>query len=170
MARVFEISKSNKSGLNSKESYIVTRNKVSYLRILGAEPQWGLMTATADEDNKRIKVCPEQLRLVETALRLGNELTTSPLVEKDWAGREYVQICLIHQPPEQSDQELTHELSLVLHRFFELYDAWTVFSSRSDDDMVALYDAVAPDNAGSDVYLSDGIWLSRDGTLTDRGR
>lgn len=63
MESSFEIYTSNKVGLESKESYIVTRGNTGYLRILGAEPEWSLMTATADEDHGRIRRCPDQLRL-----------------------------------------------------------------------------------------------------------
>ena len=148
----------------------MTRRRVSYLRILGAEPQWALMTATADEDYGRTKVCTEQLRLVEPALLLGTELGTSPLVEKDWGGREYVQICSINQTPEQSDQELTSELNTVLGRFFEIYNSCTKLGSRANVEMIDLHDVLATDDLGSDVYFSDGVWLSNDGKLHNRGR
>ncbi|EKN3392635.1 hypothetical protein O1Y80_000784 [Yersinia enterocolitica] len=170
MTNDFEISKSSKVGLSSKESYIVTRHNISYLRILGADPQWVLMTATADEDHGRVRVCTEQLRLAGAALRLGAALETSPSVEKDWAEREYVKICSIYQTPDQSDQDLTNELNVVLRRFFEFYDSWPNLSSRTCDEMMDLYDALATDDIGTDVYLSDGIWLSNNGTLSDRGR
>lgn len=81
----FEILTSNKAGLNSRESYIVVRNRVSFLRILGANPQWELMTATASEDNGRIKVCNNRPRLVQAAWRLGVEIETRPEVKSDWA-------------------------------------------------------------------------------------
>ena len=82
-----QVLKSDKVGLNSKESYVVVRGKTSFLRILGCEPEWELMTATASEDHGRIRVCSDQRRLVESALRLGAELKTEPKVEKDWMQR-----------------------------------------------------------------------------------
>ena len=101
----FEVLQSKKNGLNSPESYIVVRDQTGFLRILGNDPQWELMTATASEDHGRIKVCPNRLGLVESALRLGTELETNPSIERDWAGREYVKICMISQDKNQDDKE-----------------------------------------------------------------
>ncbi|MFJ2334770.1 hypothetical protein [Pseudomonas helleri] len=120
-----KVFQSQKTGLNSPESYIVVRGGTVFLRLLGEDPQWELMTATASEDNGRINVCANQLRLIESALRLGAELETSPLVEKDWAGREYVKICVIIQEENQNDKDFNSELNAVFSRFFEHYDSHT---------------------------------------------
>jgi hypothetical protein len=69
MTDEFQILESTKVGLDSKESYVIVRNRTSFLRVLGNEPEWSLMTATASEDHGRIEVCSEQRRLVESALR-----------------------------------------------------------------------------------------------------
>ena len=165
-----EILKSDKVGLNSKESYVVVRGKTSFLRILGCEPEWELMTATASEDHGRIRVCSDQLRLVEAALRLGADLGTRPLVEKDWLGREYVKICGVRQDLGQDDEMFNKELRSLFDKFFAHYDNYRDASSRGHDEMQELYDILATDDHGGDVYLSDGVWLSSDGSLHDRGR
>ena len=56
MTATFQIIKSSKVGLDSDESYVVIRNQTSFLRVLGGEPTWELMTATASEDHGRIMV------------------------------------------------------------------------------------------------------------------
>ena len=170
MTIAFEIRESQKVGLNSKESHIVIRGRTSYLRILGGEPQWELMTATADEDEGGLLVCRQQPRLIESALRLGAELDTAPIVEKDWLGREYVKICVIKRHPGEDAQKVRGEVDKVIARFFELYESHEPPTSRSRDEMQDLYGALAIDDAGSDVYLSDGVWLSSNGSLHDRGR
>lgn len=170
MENTFEVLQSSKVGLSSKESYIVTRDRRSFLRILGATPQWELMTATASEDYGGIKVCFDQLQLVEAALRLGTELETSPSVEKDWAGREYVKICVITQNSNLNHQEFNNQLSTIFSRFFDIYDSCTDLKSRAKDEMIDLYNDLAVDDLSSDVYLSDGVWLRNDGSLHDRGR
>jgi hypothetical protein len=170
MANSFEILESRKVGLNSKDAYIVTRGRVSYLRVLGGEPEWELMTATASEDTGGVKVCSEQRRLVEAALRLGAELDTGPQVEKDWMGREYVKICVIKTHPGDDAKEVRKEIDKALTRYFELYDAYESPDSRPRDEMQELYGVLAIDDVGSDVYLSDGVWLSSDGSIHDRGR
>lgn len=170
MSDSFEVLKSNKTGLNSKESFVVTRGRTSFLRILGSEPHWELMTATADEDRGYIKVCKDQLRLMEAALRLGCELETAPKVEKDWMNREFVKICVIKSDPEQDQKDFDNEISQLLGRFFELYDEYKHIESRAENEMRDLYSALSVDDFGDDVYLSDGVWLSSDGSFHDSGR
>ncbi len=170
MTDVFQILESNKTGLDSDESYVVVRNAVSFLRILGREPEWELMTATASEDHGHIAVCAHQRRLVASALRLGVELDTKPQVEKDRLGREYVKICVITREPGGSDEDFQNENAALFRRFFEIFDSYRDLDSRVGDNMRNLYDDLAIDDQGGDVYLSDGVWLSSDGSLHDRGR
>lgn len=165
-----EVFQSKKTGINSPESYVVTRNKVSFLRILGAEPQWEIMTATANEDHGRIKVCSNQARLIESALQLGAEIETHPSVEKDFLGRQYVKICVITQPKDHDDEKFNSELSILWKRFFEIYDSHADVMSKSENEMLNLYHDLSNDDQGGDVYLSDGVWFGSDGSLHDRGR
>jgi hypothetical protein len=165
-----QILQSDKVGLYSKESFIIVRGKTSFLRILGCEPVWDLMTATASEDHGRIQVCSNQMRLLEAALRLGAELGTKPTVEKDRMGREYVKICVVQQMPDEDDAALNKELQDIFRKFFEYYDSYQNLDARAGDEMRELYDALAIDSQGGEVYLSDGVWLSHDGSFHDRGR
>lgn len=171
MENTIEILPSNKTGLkNSPESYIVVRGQTSFLRILGADPHWELMTATASEDHGRIKVCPNQLRLIESALRFGIELETSPSVKRDSAGREYVKIGKIIRHKNQNDKELNSNLSAEFSRFFDIYDSYTDVKSLAKDEMIYLYNDLSTSDLDDEVYLSDGVWLGSDGSLHDRGR
>lgn len=170
MVDAFQIIKSDKFGLNSKESYILVRGKTSFLRILGADPQWELMTATASEDNGRIRICNDRHRLIQAAWRLGTDVDTKPEIKSDWMGREYVSICSVTQQESQGDKEFNDELKMLFSRFFELYDDFQILETREDDEMRELYGALAVDDQGEDIYLSDGVWLSDDGSLHDRGR
>jgi hypothetical protein len=170
MSHTFQILPSVKVGLNSKESYIVVRDQTSFLRILGADPQWEIMTATASEDHGRIQVCNDRIRLVQAAWRLGTEIDTLPKVQSDWMGREYVIICVITQDCGQNDKEFEKESNKFFTRFFELYDNYQVIPPKGNREMRYLYDTLATDDRGGDVYLSDGVWLSNDGSLHDRSR
>jgi len=127
------------------------------------------MTATANEDSGDIKICSNQIYLVESALRWGTELETEPRIEKDWMEREYVKICIITQEPNQNNQDFNKELLELFGRFFELFDECKNIESKTEDEMRGLYNALSIDDCGSDVYLSDGVWLSSDGSLHDRG-
>lgn len=170
MSNQFLIHESSKVGLNSKESYVVVRDRTAFLRILGAEPKWSLMTATADEDHGKILVCRDQIRLVEAALRLGAELNTGPAVERDWKGREYVKIAIIIRKSGESDDAFNEENDLAINRFFEIFDGLPKLSDRPMVERRNLYDEIAIGDGGEDVYLSNGVWLSSDGSLHERGR
>lgn len=156
----FNIIESRKSGLNSKESYVIVRGKTSFLRILGKDPHYELMTATASEDNRRIKVCSNQIQLIESALRLALELKIKPLVEYDWKKREYVKICSF--TIENDEEILTEEIP---SRFFEIFDNYIDIQRRAKEEMIELYNSLAIDDSGEAVYLSDGVYLSSDGSL-----
>lgn len=128
------------------------------------------MTATASEDSGAIQVCPYQRRLIEAALRTCIELGgTQPKVETDWLGREYVKICTVSQESDESDELVKSQLNAVIERFFFFYDNYESPEVRGEDEMQHLYDALVVEN-GEDVYLSDGVWLSSDGSLHDRDR
>lgn len=128
------------------------------------------MTATADEDHGRVLVCQDQRRLVEAALRLGTELNTGPSVERDWKGREYVKVAVITRNPGESSESFDKENDRAIERFFEIFDALPRLSDRPVVERRNLYDELALGDMGEDVYLSDGVWLSSDGSLHDRGR
>jgi len=170
MTESFQIFKSNKVGLDSEESYVVVRNRTSFLSVLGGEPEWQLMTATASEDHGRISVCGDQRRLIESALRLGVELKTEPRVERDWQGREYVKVCVITRDLGQEDDVFDQENSNLFTRFFDIYDKLNNSESKGGDEMRDLYDALSMDDDGGEIYMSDGVWLASDGSFHDRGR
>jgi hypothetical protein len=128
------------------------------------------MTATASEDHGRIRVCGDRPRLVGSAFHLGAELRTEPRVEKDRAGREYVRICVITRTPGQSEEAFEDENAALFRRFFQIFDEYGDPSSKPAAEMRELYDALAIDGRGGDVYLSDGVWLGSDGSVHDRGR
>jgi hypothetical protein len=118
----FRIVNSNKTGLHSNESYIVMRDETSFLRILGKEPKWEVITATASEDHGQVQVCKDQRRLMQSALRLCEELKTEPRVGRDRLNREYVSICVITREQEQSEETFDKENLMLFRRFFEIYD------------------------------------------------
>lgn len=170
MADAFQIRESSKAGLESEESLIVERGGISFLRILGGEPRWTLMTATADEDGGQICACPDQSRLIESATLLCAELGGYPRMKRDRAGREYVEIGVFHRESGENDEDFHNDSNALFRRFFEIFDGFGHQDSQSRGQMRELYGAVATDDEGGDVYLSDGVWLSSDGSLRDRGR
>lgn len=166
----YQILHSHKAGLPSPESYVVVRSKTSFLRLLGQQPYWELMTATASEDTGGVQVCSSHRRLIDAALRTSLELGgTQPKVEADWLGREYVKLCVLRQDAGESDALVKSQLDEVIERFFGFYDSYESPDLKDQDELRSLYSALAIDE-GEDVYLSDGLWLRSDGSVEDRRR
>jgi hypothetical protein len=170
MSDDFDILRSDKNGLYGPESYVVVREGIGYLRLLGSEPQWSLITATASEDHGRIKVCDDTPRLVESALRLGVEIGTYPNFDEDWKGREFIRICVVNQLAGEERKSVSEKVVRLLTRFFEIYDEHLPLKSRSGNERRELYASLATDDSGNSLYLGDGLWLSVDGSLHDRNR
>lgn len=169
MGKEIKVHKSNKRGFGNQESHIITRGKTSYLRIVGNYPSYSLMTATASEDDRSFYVCGDKIKLVASAIQLGSELNIPPSFEKDRSGRNFIRICAVNFNPD-AEQEDLDELRDVLERFFEIFDASNPSRPEALEEMQEIYASLAPDDSNDDVYLSDGVWLSSDGCLHDRGR
>lgn len=158
-----DVNRSQKIGLTGEENYIVARGNVGYLRIVGGSPCWSVMTATVGEDHGQIRACPNQLRLRDAAKRLGTELNTNPYARLDRGKREYVVICGLSDAAPGAIKDRT--LEALCKRFFEIYDL-----EAGRDEMRDLYRALTDGRDDEKVYLSDGVWLSSDGSMHDRAR
>jgi hypothetical protein len=173
VARQFELYPSRKAGINTREGYIVTQGRTVYLRITGALPSYRLETATASEDNGEFLVCDDRVRLTSAAYRFGLEMGVRPSYEKDRFDREYVVITPINYRPGNTPAEDAADRAVLdkwLNRFFEIYATTDPSKTEQLNEMKEVYDVLAVDQSGGDVYLSDGIWLSSDGSVHDRGR
>lgn len=169
MPQAIRIEKSNKRGFGGQESYIVTRGRTSYLRIVGNDPSYSLMTATASEDDKSYYVCSNRIKLISSALQLGASLNIPPSREEDSSGRKFIRICAINFIPGKEQEDLD-EIREVLEHFFQIYDTCDPSSHDVMSDMQEIYSSLSHGDSNDDVYLSDGVWLSSDGRLHDRGR
>lgn len=165
----FQIIESCKTGLLSPDSYVVTRTKTSFLRLLGKKPTFELMTATANEDTSDIRVCLDQRRLIEAALHTSKQFGMLPGVKADRFGREYVKICTISREAGESEEFVYSQLNEVIECFFDFYDNHKSLDVKCEEEMQCLYDELVVDD-GEDVYLGDGVWLSSDGSFHNRGR
>lgn len=169
MVQTMKIEKSYKRGFGGQESYIVTRGRTSYLRIVGHEPTYSLMTATASEDDKSYFVCSNKVKLISSALQFSAKLGLTPLSDKDSSCRDFIHVCAINFVP-GNQQEDVEQLYAILENFFLIYDTCDPTSHEAVRDMQEIYTAIAHDNSNEDIYLSDGVWLSVDGQLHDKGR
>lgn len=156
---MFDIKKSNKSYIQSNEHFIVVRDQFVFLRIVGKEGCYHIITATADEDNAAIRAYPHQQTLNDSALKLSERLGVRPTVKYDYHNRSYVEIAKCEYI---SDAYRAAEL------LFKIIPEST--ENHPDNSLENLYQELSIDDSGEDVYLSDGVWLSSDGTLRDVGR
>ncbi len=155
----FDIKRSNKAYINSNEHYIVIRKGVVYLRIVGSEGNYVVMTATAGEDYNGVVACPNMVSLNEAALRTSKTFGLRPTVKRDYHGREYVELCQC---------EYISDAYRASEKLFYLFKECC--TDRTTNELVKVYSCLAIDDSGEDVYLSDGMWLSSDGSYSDRGR
>ena len=169
MDQTIKIEKSYKRGFGGQESYIVTRGMTSYLRLVGHELTYSLMTATTSEDDKSYIVCSDKVKLISAALQFSAELGIPPSLDKDSSCRDFIHICTINLS-QGKQQEGVEEVYAILENFFEIYDTCDPTSQEVVRDMQEIYTAIANDNSNEDIYLSDGVWLSLDGQLHDKGR
>ena len=79
----------------------------------------------------------------------------------DRKNREFTFICGFHFV---SDAYRVSEL------LFEFLNGYSADDTSQLAEMREIYNALAIDDTGEDIYLSDGVWLGRDGGLFDRGR
>jgi len=164
-----EIHPSRKRGFGDQESHIVTRRRTSYLRIVGRDPEYRLMTATADEDDKSFRVCVERSKLVASAIKLRSNYSATSAIQTDSAGRRFILIATPKFHPQTQEADL-HELRGVIDEFFRIFDTINLAAPETTDEMKELYSVMSVDDSNDDVYLSDGVWLGSDGSLSDRGR
>ncbi|WP_157696584.1 hypothetical protein [Porphyrobacter sp. CACIAM 03H1] len=164
------IRRSQKAGLISEESHIVGRGDQVYLRILGKQPTWQVMTATAGEDDGTVGAVSDRAALVEAAFKIGHRRQTQPVAKRDLKGRDYVLICELHQRKEESDDQLNEELHEFISEFFCVFDEREAEDPHLREELIEIYRALSSEFDGEDIYLSDGVWLSSDGFTEDRGR
>ena len=90
---VFDIRRSNKSYIESPEQYVVVLTGTVYLRIVGQEGSYTVMTATADEDSGDFRAFGDQRAMNEAAVRASTQLGLNPSRRADFHSRPFVEIC-----------------------------------------------------------------------------
>ncbi|GGC68793.1 hypothetical protein GCM10011504_53370 [Siccirubricoccus deserti] len=91
----------------------------------------------------------------------GNTKTYYPHPTSDRQGREYIEICSF---------EYISDAYRIAEEFFDIFDECAETDAPPSDEMQKIYSELSIDASGDDIYLSDGVWLSSDGTLKDLGR
>ncbi len=89
----FDIRKSSKAYIDAPEHYIVAHNGTVYLRIVGQEGSYVIMTATSGEDVGTDSACDDQQALNEAAIEVAKKIHCIPESKYDHHNRPYVKIC-----------------------------------------------------------------------------
>lgn len=166
-----EILSSNKRGFNRPEKYIVVRGDEVMLRLVGGPKVYDLITATAGEEGRALRACADQDRLLKAAEATAKEHGSEPELCEDNYGRQFITLGQL----ELRDREaLTiDQASRFIEEIAQTLVAKYEQSSHVDyrnSEMQEIYDALATDDSGEDVYLNDGLWLSKSGEIRDVGR
>jgi len=90
---MFDIKKSEKNHIESPEHFIVVRDGVVYLRIVGEEGNYSVMTATAGEDYIGVRSFVDQDALVAAAISVSGVFNGQASVQYDFLNRHYAIIC-----------------------------------------------------------------------------
>ena len=170
MAKEHDYHPSIKVGINRRDHFIITRGNTVYLRLIGENPKYLLMTATADEDSRKFIACKDKTRLISVAWQFALSQGFEPKSCSDNYGREYVKILEFNIDHASDQSDLFEHFDQAIKHFFEIYDNFIADDAGCVDEMRDIYRELASDDLGGDVYLSDGVWLSSDGSLHDRGR
>lgn len=89
----FDIRKSTKAHIDSPEHFVVVRNGTVYLRVVGQEGSYVVMTATAGEDLGTFFAFGDQTALNEAAFEVAKQVGSKPILRQDFHERSYVEVC-----------------------------------------------------------------------------
>lgn len=163
---------SRKTGFAAAENWMVVRGGEVFLRLVGGRGLYDLMTATAGEDRTSLKACADQDILRAAARRTAARFNVEPHDDKDSMGRDFVRICrfTIDGNTEEARQQSLKEVYEVCDAFFNDFVGEYGDEGSRDSSLKEIYDVLAIDDSGAPVYLSDGVWLGTDGSLSSAGR
>lgn len=113
----FDVRKSDKSYINSEEQFIVVYESVVYLRIVGEEKSYNILTATASEDGGKIIAFSDQDSLINAARKILLHYNVNPVIKYDYHQRPYVNIatCEYISDAHRVIEEFFANLRRVLH-------------------------------------------------------
>ncbi len=159
-----------KPSLRSEDNLIVGRVDEIFLRILGKDPSWEIMTATAGDDKSDYRLASDRIAVIAAACRTSQEFDVNPSQHFDVKKREYIKICTFDMLPDEPSWELRRQLTGVIDVFFAFYDEYQESRATPSSELANIYRQISDDGEGDDIYLSDGVWLTETGVAYERGR
>lgn len=159
---------------------IVKDNKI-FLRVLrtkGSQKDkfpYELVTATAADNSGKNKALSnhERLMSIKAAKKTHVDLFNKeePELKYDWAGREYISICVASEDSLESKDTVESEMEELIQKFFKNYQDLSLAIDDSEklqgNSLVSLYEDIHV-QSGEAVYLSDGMWLTPDGRIIEK--
>lgn len=145
----------NSTKLATGQQHIISSQNIVFFRVTLEADGYKMMTATAGEDDGKLKAYMPQNLLISSALSVLGDLDWNISQRADHAERPYIEA----------------------RGFSELLDIKTVatrvLASLGFDDiavtalqeMKAIYDELSIDDSGEDVYLGDGVYVTKNGDV-----
>ncbi len=140
-----------------EEQYIIFADRVVFFRIIKQGSDFKVMTATASENNKPLCAYEKLDLLISTTISIFGDTNRSYQNKRDRNNIRYVEFF--------GFREVT-EIEILAKKVIKKLGLDPVNVAMME--MKELYDNFAIDDSGEDVYLSDGMWLSADGKLTEK--
>jgi len=140
-----------------EEQYIIFADKFVFFRIIKQGDDFKVMTATASENSQPLCAYEKLDLLISTTISIFGGAKRSYQSKRDRNNIRYVEFL--------GFREVT-EIEVLAKKVIEKLGFDPVNVAMME--MKELYDNFAIDDSGEDVYLSDGMWLSADGKLTEK--
>lgn len=90
---MFDIRRSDKAFIDAEEHYIVVRDEVVFLRVLGEEHNFKILTATAGEDFGGISCYADQSALMAAARSIAEDSDIRWRNSYDFHNQAFLEIC-----------------------------------------------------------------------------
>lgn len=143
-----------------KTQYIAVDQGTVVLRVSESGDHHVLMTATTGDTDIGLSSYPDQDKLVTTAYDVLSKITEYATIEKDRYNRPFVKVAITR------DKEGVDELYRIADIILERLGIDTKWVEAARQEMSDLWDALAIDD-DSPVYLSDGMYLTKDGRIQE---
>ena len=93
LTTTFDIRRSSKAYIETPEHFIVVWDGIVYLRVIGHEGSYAVMTATAGEDEGHFSAYSDQNALNYAAVLASAQMQLESSTKTDIHDRPYVEIC-----------------------------------------------------------------------------
>lgn len=141
--------------LATDQQHVISSQNIVFFRVTLEVDGYKMMTATADEDTGKLRAYVSQDSLMSSTLSVLNDVSWKSEQKEDCSRRPYIEA----------------------RGFPELLDIRTVATRILDSlgfddiavtalqEMRAIYDELSINDSGEDVYLSDGVYLTKNGDV-----